>query len=142
MEYIYMQKPIPANVKGVSVTISAVYPDGTSHTIDTVEADMSGMFKKLWTPPTEGEYTIVATFGGSESFWPSYAETAVGVGTAPVVSTEPITPGPTATGPSAVPTTTPPGPEGGDQTVFFVAVAAVVIIIVVVAAAVLLRRRK
>ncbi len=143
MEYIYMQKPIPANVQGVQVTLMATYPDGSSHEIATVEADMSGMFKKLWTPPTEGEYTITATFGGSASYWPSYAETAIGVGTATTSAQPSGSAQPTGSpGTSAAPTTQAPPPEGGDQTFLYVAVAAVVIIIVIVAAAVLLKRRK
>jgi len=41
------------------------------------------MFKKMWTPDSEGEYSIIATFEGSDSYWTSYAETAIGVGPAP-----------------------------------------------------------
>jgi len=44
---------------------------------------MSGMFSHMWTPDIEGKYTVIATFEGSESYYASYAETAVGVGPAP-----------------------------------------------------------
>ena len=83
MEYLYMQKPIPTDATGVEVTLDAVDPNGNFVHIDRVTSDMSGMFKKMWTPETEGEYTIIATFEGSESYWASYAETAIGVGPAP-----------------------------------------------------------
>ena len=79
MEYQYMQQPIPMNAKGVSVTLDALDSNGKLITIGTVTSDMSGMFKKLWTPEAQGEYTIIATFHGSESYYSSYAETAVGV---------------------------------------------------------------
>ena len=37
----------------------------------------------MWTPDQEGEYIIIATFEGSESYWRSYAKTAIRVGPAP-----------------------------------------------------------
>jgi outer membrane protein assembly factor BamB len=83
MEYLYMQQAIPAYFEGVEVSLDAVDPNGNFIHIDTVRSDMSGMFKKMWTPDTEGEYTIMATFGGSKAYYSSYAETAVGVGPAP-----------------------------------------------------------
>jgi len=36
-----------------------------------------------FTPEVPGKYTIVATFGGSESYYSSYAETAINVDNAP-----------------------------------------------------------
>jgi len=82
MEYLYMQQAIPAYFEGVEVSLDALDPNGNFIHIDTVRSDMSGMFKKMWTPDTEGEYTIMATFGGSKAYYSSYAETAVGVGPA------------------------------------------------------------
>jgi len=79
MEYVYMQKPCPVTVRGVSVTLEAIGPDGRTVQIGSVMTDANGVFKKLWAPPGEGEYTVIATFKGSESYWMSYAETALGV---------------------------------------------------------------
>ena len=79
MEYVYMQKPCPANLKGVPVKLQAIKSDGSVVDIGTVESDAYGVFTKLWTPPSEGEYRVVATFEGSESYWGSYAETVIGV---------------------------------------------------------------
>jgi len=83
MEYVYMQKERPADVKGVWVTFDAIGPDGKWIHIGGTHTDASGFFSVIWTPPAEGHYTIVATFPGSESYWPSYAETSVGVTAAP-----------------------------------------------------------
>ena len=83
MEYVYMQKPMPIDASGVTVTLDAIDQNGKFFSIGKVSSDLSGMFKKTWTPENEGEYTIIATFEGSESYWASYAETAVGVGPAP-----------------------------------------------------------
>jgi len=50
------------------------------------------MFKKMWTPEVPGEYTVIATFMGDDSYGSSYAETAVGVVEAPEPPPEPVTP--------------------------------------------------
>jgi len=94
MDYVYKQKPMPMDASGVSVTLDAIAPDGSFINIGRVTSDMSGMFKKMWTPDTEGEYTIIATFEGSDSYFSSYAETAVGVGSAlaPIQPIEPEEP--------------------------------------------------
>jgi hypothetical protein len=83
MEYVYMQKPCPMEVTGVQVKLTAVDSNGNMVDIGTVTSDGYGMFKKMWTPDSEGEYSIIATFEGSDSYWTSYAETAIGVGPAP-----------------------------------------------------------
>jgi outer membrane protein assembly factor BamB len=89
MEYLYEQQAMPTNAKGVEVTLDTVDPNGNFVHIGTVTSDMSGMFKKLWTPEVPGEYTVIATFAGSESYGSSYAETAVGVTAAPQPSASP-----------------------------------------------------
>ncbi|MFB3888815.1 MAG: PQQ-binding-like beta-propeller repeat protein [Candidatus Bathyarchaeia archaeon] len=82
MEYVHMQKPIPGNARGVPVTLTAVGPDGGTINIGEVTSDMSGMFKKMWTPAAQGEYTIMATFAGSDSYGSSFGTTALGIGPA------------------------------------------------------------
>ncbi|XHH08824.1 MAG: PQQ-binding-like beta-propeller repeat protein [Candidatus Bathyarchaeia archaeon] len=81
MEYLYMQKDIPSDttVTGVDVSIDAIDPNGNSVHIATVKSDMSGSFSYFWAPEISGEYTITATFVGSNSYGSSYAETALGV---------------------------------------------------------------
>lgn len=83
MEHLHMQKPCPEDVTGVQVKLAAVDSNGKTVEIGTVTSDAYGMFKKMWTPESEGEYTITATFEGTKSYWSSYAETAIGVGPAP-----------------------------------------------------------
>ncbi|PVX25399.1 MAG: hypothetical protein CW716_08070, partial [Candidatus Bathyarchaeum sp.] len=88
MEYVYLQKPCPENVVGVQVTLTAFDSNGNPENIGIVTADGTGMFKKMWTPENEGEYTVVASFKGTESYWQSYSETAIGVGPAQVIPEE------------------------------------------------------
>ena len=89
MEYLHMQKSIPANVTGVPVSIDAVDSNGNSVHIATVTTDMSGSFKMLWAPEILGEYVITAAFTGDESYGSSWAETAIGVVEAPITSPTP-----------------------------------------------------
>ncbi len=83
MQHLYNNAEIPSDAKGVTVTLHTIDPNGNWINIDTVTSDTSGMFKKMWTPDIEGEYTVIATFEGSDSYWSSSAETAIGVGPAP-----------------------------------------------------------
>ena len=94
MEYVYMQQPRPTDVTGVNVTISVVDPNNNSYEVGRTTSDASGMFKLAFTPEVPGEYTVIATFDGSESYWSSYAQTAINVEEAPT-STPAPTPTPT-----------------------------------------------
>ncbi|MCW4015113.1 MAG: PQQ-binding-like beta-propeller repeat protein [Candidatus Bathyarchaeota archaeon] len=154
MEYLYMQKPCPVDLTGVEVTLSAIDPNGNFQDIGTVTADGYGMFKKMWTPPVEGEYIIYATFEGSNSYWPSFDETALGVTQAASASTpiEPETPD-TETPDTETPDTETPDTEAPDteeptaQTALIsteVAILVVVAVAVVVGVAAFwtLRKRK
>jgi outer membrane protein assembly factor BamB len=75
MEYVYMQQPAPTNVTGVPVTISVLDSNGNYRTIGHTTSDDSGTFALTWTPDITGNYTIVATFAGSESYYSTSAET-------------------------------------------------------------------
>jgi len=83
MKYVYKQFPAPMYATGVSVHLEAFGADGSYIDIGRVTSDGYGMYKMMWTPEAEGEYTIAATFEGSKSYWASYAETSIGVGPAP-----------------------------------------------------------
>ena len=76
MEYVYMQKPKPLDAVGVTVSIDVVDSNGNYRNIGTTTSDSSGMFSLTWTPDIEGSYYAVATFAGSDSYWPSSAETS------------------------------------------------------------------
>lgn len=98
MDYLYGQNATlinnPPKPNGVSVRLSAIDPNGNVVDIGPVTSDSGGLYKKMWTPVAEGEYTIYATFDGSNSYWGSYAETALGVTAASAASTVTPTPGP------------------------------------------------
>jgi hypothetical protein len=83
MEYVYMQKPRPTNTVGVPVTISVVDANGNYRDIGTVTSDSDGFYSLNWKPDIEGKYTVYASFGGSESYWPSHAVSAFAVDSAP-----------------------------------------------------------
>ncbi len=148
MEYVYMQQIKPTNSSGVPVFLTAVDPNGNTQEIGTVTTN-DGNFAVMWTPPVTGVYTITAAFCGSESYYGSYGNTAVGVVEAaaqPTAAPTPTPVTPTETPPvqtaTPAPTTAAPEPKGGDLTFTYVAVAAVVIIAAIALVAVFLRRRK
>jgi outer membrane protein assembly factor BamB len=93
MKYVYKQFPMPQDAKGVEVKLEILDPNNKFYEIGRVTSDASGMFKKMWAPEIEGEYTIIATFEGSDSYYCSYAETALGVDPAPTPA-QPIEPEP------------------------------------------------
>jgi len=77
MEYVYMQKPKPSDVTGVEVIISVIDPNNNCYEVGRATGDADGFFKLAFDPEVPGEYTVIATFAGSESYWQSHAETAV-----------------------------------------------------------------
>ena len=98
MEYLYKQHAMPMDASGVPVTIDAIDPNGNFINIAKVTSDLSGLYSHIWQPEHEGKYTIIATFEGSDSYFSSYAETAIGVGPAPSPS-QPIEPEPATEAP-------------------------------------------
>ena len=75
MEYLYMQQARPTDTIGVPVTISIVDSNGNYREIGTTTTS-DGFFSLNWKPDIEGQYNVYASFGGSESYWPSHAVTA------------------------------------------------------------------
>lgn len=92
MEYVYMQQVRPTNVTGVSVTIDVIDANNNYRNIGTVKTDDLGAFSLMWTPDIPGPFTVIASFGGSNSYYGSYAETAFGVMKAPEVTVSPTAP--------------------------------------------------
>jgi hypothetical protein len=89
MEYLYEQSPEPTNATGVPVTLTDIDPNGNSYVIGTTTSDITGHYSYTFTPTVPGTYTIIATFGGSNSYYSSTAETSMQFNT-------PTTPAPTA----------------------------------------------
>jgi hypothetical protein len=125
MEYVYMQKPRPSNATGVPVTIDVIDSNGNYRNIGTTTSDANGFFSFQWTPDIPGKYTVIATFAGSNSYWPSHAETAFAVDPAPEA-----TPVPT------------PTPASMSEMYFLPAVAGIIVAIAVVGAVIVLMLRK
>jgi hypothetical protein len=126
MEYVYMGQSAPSNATGVEVTISVVDPNGNYYNVGTTTSDTSGSFKLAFDPQVPGEYTILASFAGSGSYYGSTAETAI-------VVDEAATTTPTAT----------PTASMADQYLIplGIAIIATIIIVGVVLVLVVLRKR-
>ena len=91
MEYVYQQRlPKPTDVKGVPVTIDVVDANGNYRNIGNTTSDANGFYSIAWKPDIEGKYTVFATFGGSESYWPSTAQTAFVAQAPPGATATPI----------------------------------------------------
>jgi hypothetical protein len=124
MEYIYMQKGRPTNTTGVPVVISVVDANGNYRDVGMTTTD-DGFFSFNWTPDIEGKYTVYASFGGSESYWPSHAVSAFSV--------DPI---------HATPTPQPTQPPSTADLYFVPAIAGLFVAIIVVGLLTILVLRK
>jgi hypothetical protein len=76
MGYVYQQKPMPTNFTGVDVMINVVDANGNYRTIGTVSTDVYGQYSLSWTPDITGDYSVIATFAGTNGYWPSSAKTS------------------------------------------------------------------
>ncbi len=114
MQYVYMQKPKPTNTTGVQVILSVLDSNGNFREIGTTTSN-DGFFSFNWKPDIEGQYTVYASFPGSESYWPSHAMASFAVD-------------------AAAPTPTPTGtPQQSVVEMYFVpAVAGIIIAIAIV----------
>jgi outer membrane protein assembly factor BamB len=83
MDYLYGQNATllnnPPKPNGVQVTISVLDSNGNTRQIGTATTNSEGLFHFQWAPDIEGEYVLTAAFAGSESYWPSSGQTALGV---------------------------------------------------------------
>jgi hypothetical protein len=124
MEYVYMQKPRPADAVGVEVVVYVLDPNDNYYEVARATSDASGFFSAVFEPEVPGKYTLIAKFAGSGSYWPSHAETAINVEEAPATA-EP----------------TPPPASVAD--VYLVpGIIGIIIAIVVVGAVIVLMQRK
>jgi hypothetical protein len=77
MEYLYEQQAEPLNATGVPVTLMYVDANNNIGTIGTTTSDITGHYTYTFTPTIPGIYTIIATFGGSNSYSSSSAQTSI-----------------------------------------------------------------
>ena len=105
MEYLHLQKPQTGlwqneTITGVPVTLTAIGTDGTVIDIGTVTTNgYYGTFSKAWTPSSQGEYQIIASFAGDDSYGSSWAQTYATVTQAPQATVAP-TPSPVQQSPT------------------------------------------
>jgi hypothetical protein len=93
MEYLHMQYPQDglwhnATITGVPVSLTAIGAYGSFIDLGSVTTNgYYGAFSKTWTPPTEGDYEIIASFAGDDSYSSSEAATTISVGPTPTTPT-------------------------------------------------------
>ncbi len=122
MGYVYQQKPLPTNFTGVQVTLDVLDSNNNYRNIGTATTDATGMYSLTWTPDIAGNYTVVATFHGTNGYWPSYSETTFSVGSAHA---------------TAAPASPTPTPSAAD--LYFVpAIAGLFVLIIIVAIVIVL----
>jgi hypothetical protein len=128
MGYVYQQQPMPTDFTGVPVTITVLDSNGNCRIIGTATTDTSGLYTLTWTPDIPGNFTVYATFSGTNGYWPSTAESSFNVMEASA------TPAPT----SSVPT----GLASTETVVYGIAAIIIVIIIIGVLQIVIMQRKR
>ncbi len=123
MEYVYMQQPFSNDVSGVPISLSVVDANGNYRQIGTTTSTIYGTYSYSWTPDIPGDYTVIASFAGSESYYPSSASAAFYASD----------PAPT---PSPVPITAAPSTE-----MYFAASTIAIIIAIAIVGALILRKK-
>jgi hypothetical protein len=127
MGYVYQQQPEPTNFTGVQVQLAVLDSNGNHYSIGYATTDESGTYSLTWTPSITGNYTVYATFAGTNGYWPSSAETHV-YASAPAAT--------------AAPTATPISGLASNSTLEYGLFAIIIVIIVIGAVLALLVTRK
>jgi outer membrane protein assembly factor BamB len=125
MEYVYMQKARPADFTGVPVTFSVLDSNGNYRQIGTTTTNAFGTYGFTWTPDIPGNFTVIATFAGTNAYYGSSAQTYFYASAAPP-------PAPTPESVNLAPT----------QNAIFAGVAAIIVAIIIVGAVIVLMLRK
>jgi len=95
MAYLHDQWPIDGfwhneTITGVPVSLDATDPNGNSiHIGDVITDGYSGTFGFTWHPEISGQYTVMATFMGDDSYGSSFATTYATISEAAVVTPTP-----------------------------------------------------
>jgi hypothetical protein len=89
MKYVYAQFPLPTNVTGVNVSIDAVDPNNNFVHLGDATTDYKGSFGCTINTTIAGNYKIIASFGGSNSYYPSFAESFMTVTEQPAPAATP-----------------------------------------------------
>jgi len=116
---------MPYDTTGVPITINVVDSNGNYREIGQTTS-VDGTFAYTWTPDISGDFEVVASFAGSNSYYPS---SAVGH----FYASDAATPQPTTDGATGFATTS--------DLMMYIAAAVVAIIIAVAVATVLILRK-
>ncbi len=128
MEAVYEQQPMPTNMTGVPVTISVTDSNGNHYNIGTaISSPTTGFYSLTWTPTIPGNFTVTATFAGTQAYYGSYAQAAF-------CASPPA--------PTAAPTATPVTGLASTGTVMLGVAAVIIVIIICVAVLAVLMLRK
>jgi len=127
MEAAYMQQPMPHNATGVPVTISVFDSNGNYRTIGMTTTNALGDYGLTWTPDIPGNYTVYATFPGTNGYYPSSASTFFHAG---------------SPAPTMAPTSTPLSGIATQSTLEYIGIAIIIVIIIGIAVLALLVTRK
>jgi hypothetical protein len=125
MRYVFMQFPRPTNTTGVEVNVYVVDSNNNYRLIGSTTSDDTGDFSLTWKPDVPGNYTVIASFDGSNSYYPSFAKSSF-------VVDEPVTPQ----------TTEQPQTVALPPFEVYIAAATVAIIVAIAVATVLIIKKK
>jgi hypothetical protein len=75
METVYQQQAMPTDLTGVPVTINVIDSNGNERPIGTTTTTSAGTYGFTWTPDIPGDFTVIASFEGSNSYYPSSDQT-------------------------------------------------------------------
>lgn len=126
MEYLYQKQTQPYDTQGVQVVFTVVDANGNTRTIGSTTTNAMGTYGFTWTPDIAGQYTVMASFPGSESYYKSQASTSFYAG-------EAATAHPTQVQQTGLATTT--------DLVMYMAIAVVAIIIAVAVVGMMILRK-
>ena len=127
MEAVYEQQPMPTNITGVPVTLYVLDSNNNYRAIGTTTTNAQGEFGLTWKPDIPGNYTVYATFAGTQSYYGSSASTYF------YASTPAATPAPTAT---------PLTGLASNTTVMYIGIAIIIVIVIIGAILVMLCSEK
>ena len=77
MGYVYQQQSEPTNFTGVTVTLTAIDPNGNFITLGNATTDANGLYHYAWQAPQifQANTLVTATFAGTNGYWETSKET-------------------------------------------------------------------
>ena len=127
MEAVYEQQPMPTNITGVPVTITVLDSNHNTRVIGTTTTNANGFYSLTWTPDIPGNFTVTATFCGTNAYYGSSASAAFYAGSPP---------------PTPAPTASPVSLASTQNDVIYVGIAIIIVIVIIGAVLAMLTLRK